>query len=211
MNANATSHSDLFMALRGGSNNFGIVTHFDVAAFEHDQLIYGGYITVPSNTTDTALENLVNFTNDTAGFEASTGLTIEFVINGTTGEGQTFLWLVDTDSEGDHAELQPFLDMEPKILEQIATSLIIDYASSVPPVSRVLMADVTYVNDLEVVRGVQSITADLIKKYSDIPDLTWDFQYEPLPRHIRDAGTARGGNIMGLNRTQDDLISKCKV
>lgn len=33
INANATSHSDLWRALKGGSSNFGIVTRFDVEAF----------------------------------------------------------------------------------------------------------------------------------------------------------------------------------
>ena len=30
VNANSTSHPDLFAALKGGSNNFGIVTSFDM-------------------------------------------------------------------------------------------------------------------------------------------------------------------------------------
>jgi hypothetical protein len=33
-------------------------------------------------------------------------------------------------------------------------------------------------------------------------------QYEPLPRHITKASIARGGNIMGLNNTEADLIGK---
>lgn len=45
-NVNNGSDSDLFVALKGGGNNFGIVTRFDIAAFEHDQKIYGGYPTL---------------------------------------------------------------------------------------------------------------------------------------------------------------------
>ncbi|TKA64294.1 hypothetical protein B0A49_10745, partial [Cryomyces minteri] len=33
VNANANSHPDLFLALKGGSNNFGIVTRFDFKTF----------------------------------------------------------------------------------------------------------------------------------------------------------------------------------
>jgi hypothetical protein len=208
VNANATSHSDLFLALKGGNNNFGVVTRFDVATFEHNQMIYGGLIIVPFDIIDSVLESLNIFTDDSAGFEPSTGLTVEVGLNGTTGDGQILLWLIDTNATGDHAALQPFLDMEPKLADQINTSLTVDYPSAVPSVSRLLMGDFTFVNDLEVIRGVQNITIGVVQAYSYIPDVTWDFQYEPLPRHVAEAGNARGGNIMGLNNTDEDLISK---
>lgn len=38
VNANATSHSDLWRALKGGSSNFGIVTRFDLQAFAANNL-----------------------------------------------------------------------------------------------------------------------------------------------------------------------------
>lgn len=34
VNATQSSHSDLWLALRGGSNNFGVVTAFESTAFE---------------------------------------------------------------------------------------------------------------------------------------------------------------------------------
>jgi hypothetical protein len=33
VNANATSHPELFSTLKGGQNNFGVVTRFDIIAF----------------------------------------------------------------------------------------------------------------------------------------------------------------------------------
>lgn len=38
VNANAKSHADLFRALKGGNNNFGIVTRIDLATFEQGPL-----------------------------------------------------------------------------------------------------------------------------------------------------------------------------
>ena len=37
-NANATSHPDLFRALKGGANNFGLVTRFDLAIFPQGEV-----------------------------------------------------------------------------------------------------------------------------------------------------------------------------
>lgn len=36
VNANTSSHPDLYRALKGGGNNFGVVTRFDFRTFEQD-------------------------------------------------------------------------------------------------------------------------------------------------------------------------------
>lgn len=51
--ATASSHSDLWLALKGGSNNFGIITRFDLATFPMGQM-WGGVIQF--NYTKTVLE-----------------------------------------------------------------------------------------------------------------------------------------------------------
>ncbi|CAN9235197.1 unnamed protein product [Alternaria alternata] len=50
INANATSRSDLFVALKGGQSNFGVVTRFDLKAFSAGP-IYGGRIVFGANAT----------------------------------------------------------------------------------------------------------------------------------------------------------------
>lgn len=49
VDANTASHPDLFIALKGGNNNFGVVTRIDLATFEQG-LIWAGtvYNTLPS-------------------------------------------------------------------------------------------------------------------------------------------------------------------
>jgi FAD/FMN-containing dehydrogenase len=52
VNANATSRSDLFTALKGGQNNFGIVTRFDLKAFPATKLWGGRIVYAPAAATD---------------------------------------------------------------------------------------------------------------------------------------------------------------
>lgn len=60
MNANNQQNKDLWLALKGGSNNFGIVTRFDLITFEQGQL-WGGSVYYEPSTFSQHLEALVEF------------------------------------------------------------------------------------------------------------------------------------------------------
>lgn len=77
VDANATNNSDLYYALKGGSSNFGVVTHIDLETIppvadtesENDSVpvpgaLYVGQVVSPAyaNVTEAVLGNLVNFT-----------------------------------------------------------------------------------------------------------------------------------------------------
>lgn len=208
VNANEKEHTDLWQALKGGSNNFGVVTRFDIRATEHDQQVYGGLVIVPGSLTDEVLPALYNFTDDSSGIHKTSGLTIEYFIDTATGDEQILLWLIDTDVSASHESLQPFFDMEPKYLNQVYQTSIAEYPTSIPAVSRVLMADATFVNDMQALKAVYKVTMEIKDTLSHVPDLIWDFQFEPLPRHIIEASNARGGNVLGLDSVTEDMLSK---
>lgn len=63
INANSTSHDDLYRALKGGSSNFGIVTRFDLNTLPNTPL-WGGIRMYDYNLyADVALETIVDFAN----------------------------------------------------------------------------------------------------------------------------------------------------
>lgn len=55
-------HQDLFVALKGGSGNFGIVTNFKMECFVREK-IWGGLRILSKDNTDEALQALENFTS----------------------------------------------------------------------------------------------------------------------------------------------------
>lgn len=61
--ANKDQNSDLFMALKGGSGNFGIVTNFKMNTFHCDK-IWGGLRVLSQEHEDAALHLLQEFTTD---------------------------------------------------------------------------------------------------------------------------------------------------
>lgn len=58
-------YPDLFVALKGGVSNFGIVTRFDLAAFEASQ-IWGGVVTYTTASGDELLTSMVDFADNVA-------------------------------------------------------------------------------------------------------------------------------------------------
>lgn len=58
--ASKDENSDLWLALKGGSNNFGIVTRYDFSAFEGGP-IFGGVVTYPGTTAEKQLQAILNF------------------------------------------------------------------------------------------------------------------------------------------------------
>lgn len=50
VNANKSSHPDLFWALKGGSNNFGVVTYTDLATVETPGRVFGGIVYYPEES-----------------------------------------------------------------------------------------------------------------------------------------------------------------
>jgi FAD/FMN-containing dehydrogenase len=64
VNANPKSHSDLYWALRGGGNNFGIVTRFDLMTFSQGDL-WGGQNIHFGNQNATLIKALTNLNSAT--------------------------------------------------------------------------------------------------------------------------------------------------
>lgn len=61
--ADKDTNTDLWQALKGGSNNFGIVTRLDLATFEGIDL-WGGVVTYPNGTTQQQIDAMYKFTDE---------------------------------------------------------------------------------------------------------------------------------------------------
>ena len=99
-NANATSHPDLYRALKGGANNFGVVTRFDLATFVQ------GAVSATSIVNNISERNAVfqAFTDiaDSSHFDINTSLVTGLLYNSTSKQ-----WLVSNSAVYTEPDVSP--------------------------------------------------------------------------------------------------------
>ncbi|KAL4919867.1 FAD-binding domain-containing protein [Aspergillus aurantiobrunneus] len=80
VDANATNHADLFAALKGGQNNFGVVTRFDMQTFPQGDF-WGGAIQYPASADAAQLKAFHAFKASSSDPDAE--VEVSFLFNGS--------------------------------------------------------------------------------------------------------------------------------
>lgn len=129
INANYSSHRDLFIALKGGQSNFGIVTRFDITTISKGK-IWGGGVVYPNSTAIAQLDAFTNWKNP-ANFDPASSVEQSHVYIG----GQN-LWLVSnsliyTEPTPFPANLKNYTDIQPQLSSTLRTSNVTDFANEI--------------------------------------------------------------------------------
>ncbi|KAJ2995083.1 hypothetical protein NUW58_g1375 [Xylaria curta] len=90
VNANATSHPDLFRAIKGGGNNFGVVTAMTLMTEHTEGAIYGGVLYYPESSLSQVSDVIYDYQVRQAVEDHMTHVLPQYGYNGTTGEAISF-------------------------------------------------------------------------------------------------------------------------
>tara|TARA_R110002003_G_scaffold109_12_gene9219 strand:+ start:3163 stop:3810 length:648 start_codon:yes stop_codon:yes gene_type:complete len=123
VNANATSNSNLFAALKGGGNNFGVVTRFDFETFTQGP-IWGGTVTYNSSSdVDRRLLTAFAHYKQPESFDEYTGMWLSFARNLSNAQQQSaFSILFHSKPDLAPGALQPFMDLQPQLKNAVAVN-----------------------------------------------------------------------------------------
>ena len=125
VNANAKENPDLWIALRGGSNNFGVVTRFDIETFEQGDF-WGGSIRFDISLAPKLLEEFYRF-NTSLGYDDYASLIQVFAF---TRGGYFPLTTMDyTKPVRNPPVFQPFTKLEPQYTNSMRISNLSDFTS----------------------------------------------------------------------------------
>ena len=110
------SYADLFSALQGGGNNFGIVTRLVFGAFSQGRL-WGGTLIQPLETRERQLQAFYDFVADPA-FDPYASLIQSFGMSAERGEGFVN-GVVYTKPESEPRVIKPFAAIEPTYMNSL--------------------------------------------------------------------------------------------
>lgn len=130
VNANQTSNSDLYKALKGGSTNFGIVTKVNVAAFANNGL-WGGQVVIPATnaTTQQLLSDFTAFT--TANNEDVDNAIMVVGLYSSDGNRILDVGIASTNGTENPPILAPFLALQPQVLNTVAHKSLATFVQEV--------------------------------------------------------------------------------
>jgi hypothetical protein len=212
INVNRNSNADLFVGLKGGGNNFGIVTRYDLTAFPFGNM-FGGSRVYSNDTTDAQIKAFVNFTAN-AHTDINANLINYYQYTANDGGNIVFNVINYAQPIAD----APIYDQINRIPGKIADTTRIaelssftDELSSSNQRNRNIFLTLTIDNNEAMYRSAVTISNSYLKPYLNLPGLTWSLLFQPIPRIVSDISVKTGGNIMGVDRNKGNLIRKAFI
>ncbi|KAI1213190.1 uncharacterized protein F4807DRAFT_471636 [Annulohypoxylon truncatum] len=203
VNANNTTNSDLWRALKGGGSNFGIVTRYDMEAIPAKDIYYELRI-LSSDYSDDVVDAVVGFTNQNQSLADNALVT--FYSYNSSASPDIYIGLIHVNTQGNANSSTTFdkLRTLPNLrnataLESMAKAAV---GSQVPGGTNNFGTTLTFRNDPQIIRRCVELHEEYVEtlKRSINPDkfVTYIF-FQPLPSYMAQISHRKGGNMLGLD------------
>jgi hypothetical protein len=125
--ASAQSYPDLFKALKGGSNNFGVVVSFDLQTFPQGDF-FGGTRIFQIDTLSQQLQAFNTFMQPANFDEKSTAIS-GYIYDGAIGAQLVSVEVEYSSPVSDPVALQPFLNISGAVQDTMRISTLLDFVT----------------------------------------------------------------------------------
>lgn len=214
MTASSTSNPTLFRALKGGSSNFGIVTVITSRLFSQTPF-WGGTLAQPITNKEAVFSFFSNFTVS-ATYDPYGALISDI---GWIAGVPTIVHNIAY-TNGDVAWPPPAfaeLDAMPKVATTVRKDKLSSFSSELATALAVtnghnnLFMTLTFLNKPNITPQFMSEVYDLAdaaaKELISVVGIVFTMSFQPLPHVLYSKSASTGGNVLGLDRFQDDLIN----
>ncbi|KAF9882285.1 FAD binding domain-containing protein [Colletotrichum karsti] len=205
--ANVDENSDLFRVLKGGGNNFGIVTRFDLVTFPSNE-IWDARLVCAKESTPDVVAALADFIGNLEAHPDAHILAMWMYMPRTKYHFIMNL-LTSLDGEQEAQCLAKFLVIPGE--KDAKTTTVADKmaAFALPKSRRQTWFTLTFRNDTRIIQKAANVFEDRIEKMkAQIPDHDFHFSMvlQPLPASFGKHSAVRGGNMFGLERIKEDCV-----
>lgn len=209
VNANANCNADLYKALKGGSNNFGVVTGFDMRIIPSEGL-WGGQAFYNASVLPDLLERFSAF-DDSDSYDPFSQLTLLY---GRSGNQSVVI------THQHYTKPQP----PPKTVFGSFEGLPIHTTFRVDSLTnftielqsvqdggkvRKAFATATYKNNLEMLHRFHKLSETTMDELSPVTGLQFIVSMQPFGQIITSKSAQTGGNFLGLEAEDGDRVLVC--
>ncbi|KAI0014685.1 FAD-binding domain-containing protein [Xylariomycetidae sp. FL0641] len=208
VNANEQSNSDLWRALRGGGNNFGIVTRFDLTVFEQGKL-WGGKVFYFQPSFSEQIQGLVDYlSHPSPDVDVHICLSLGYapMIGSVMAMNDVFCTRPEKPKAlGRFVEMQPQVD-QMNTLRVASLKDFTDEAFAGAASNRVVKMSTTVKADVAILEYAVQTFSSSLEELKGTENLLFSITFEPLPVSLMEQSVARGGNVLGLEPSGGPLV-----
>ncbi|GME33896.1 FAD binding domain containing protein [Neofusicoccum parvum] len=208
VNANKDVNADLWQALKGGSNNFGIVTRIDLKTFDNPG-IWAGMVAYPHSTAPLHAKALVHFTDK---LEEDPYATMIHCIQYSPALGQTIIANAYVYSKpiARAPIYDEFLAIPGNFSDDTKVTTMSAFTAGAvehPEGYRVIFVTATFQNDERVMQKAIELQDLMVEELKKVSEDWWSLSvFQPLPTLYAKHSAANGGNVLGLDRFDENAI-----
>ncbi|KAJ5050759.1 uncharacterized protein L3040_002630 [Drepanopeziza brunnea f. sp. 'multigermtubi'] len=206
--ANREHNTDLFKALKGGSNNLGIVTRFDLNTWP-SRGFFGGTTAFDYSQKD-ALVNLVVRAIDINDANPDDALFVTFVYTSGTPSPNLALTSMSVDGNGNSTTFAPLGNMTALVDTRAPTSMSnLTRSIQSPGALRSIWYTLSFHNTHDMIQHATTVYDTIVAELADQAPgaINVIFVYQPLPTQFA-TRVPPGTNVLGLDTslTQNSIL-----
>ncbi|KAI3393838.1 hypothetical protein diail_3565 [Diaporthe ilicicola] len=209
--ADKSHHSRLFRALKGGSNNFGIVTNFKMHMLSNNK-IWGGLTITPKEFIPKSIEAMHDFTTNIKDNPDETVWTLLMHSPELPGIKDTIIATAYASMVGKEKApaFEKFLDIPTTITQlgiKTVSEFTVEYTQSTH--HHVIWFTLAFKNDKRIMAKASELHDKVVEDLKTVlPDGNFITQcvFQPLPTLFAENSVKAGGNVLGLERYKHDGI-----
>jgi hypothetical protein len=213
LHANARENSDLWVALRGGGNNLGIVTRFDVRTFKQEPM-YGGMVFYYKPSWPSQMAALVKeLTAPSPSVETHLMLSLAFAKVFGSDDVLCLNQVYYTQPVEDPPDLAPFTSMQPQMagMSTLKIQTLVQAATEQSGAGqskiRCLYMNLCVKADVETLVSGGDIWCQELEPVKDVAGLMCSYTLQPYPISQLEKTSENGGNVLGLNPSDGPVVN----